>query len=92
MKSLDESPRDVGGILLQRIRRVVHLAHVIGCDATGESLERFSHLRIAQQRLGARDRNGVVRRELAAVVLELKEIESFDQACCSIARDQINLP
>ena len=49
-------------------------------------------LRIAQQRLGARHRRGVVGREVVAVVLELNQIEPLDQAGRRVAGNQVDLP
>ena len=74
------------------VGRVVHRAHVGGGHAAGRAFERRAHLRIPQQRLGARDRRRVVRREIVAVVLELDEIEPFDQSGRRVARDQSTCP
>ena len=51
-----------------------------------ELFERSAHLRVAQQRRRPRDRRGVVGRKIVPVVLELHEIEAFNQAGCRVAR------
>src|SRR5205085_4960100 len=44
-----------------------------------------------QERLGASDRCRVVRREVATVVVDLKEIETLDQAGRRVARNHVDL-
>ena len=57
-----------------------------------QTFQGAAHLRIPQQRRRARDRNCFVRREVVAVVFELKEIKTVDQPRRGITGDEIDLP
>ena len=91
-RSRQETSRDdLRDVLVPRVGGVVHRLHVVGGDAARQALERGAHLRIAQQRRGARDRRRVVGRKVVPVVLELDEIEALDQAGRRVAGDEIDL-
>src|SRR5882672_5612516 len=64
----EESPDDLGWILMARVHGIVHRLHVVGGNVSGQRFERAADSGIPQQRGGARHRRRVVRREIVAVV------------------------
>ncbi len=56
----------------------VHLAHGRRVDLAGQEIEDLPQLGEPLERLGADERNGLVRRKVAAIVVELEQIEGGD--------------
>src|SRR5471032_907639 len=88
-EELADDDRDVAVL---DVSGVVHRAHVGGRHPAGQPLERGAQLWIAQQRAGARDGGGVVRRKIMPVVLELKQVQPLDEPGRRVAGDHVHLP
>src|SRR5262245_23905239 len=69
-RPVEEFGDDLRDVAVLDIGGIVHRAHVGGRDAAAQSLERGAQHGVLQQRLGARHRRGVVRREVMTVVVE----------------------
>ncbi len=70
----------------------VHPAHVGDGDTARERGQSGVDLRMREQRRGARDDGGVIRREVVAIVLEHDQAVRIDEAAGRVARYQIDLP
>src|SRR5215467_3832458 len=71
---------DIDWIALVRVNRSVEAAHFGGRDFPGEVGERRSKLRKARQGLAAHNRDGLIRREVAPVVIQCDEIERGEKS------------
>jgi hypothetical protein len=79
-----------GGVVLVGVDFGVHVAHIGGGDFSGEVGEGRAEGRKFGQRVVADDWDGVVGREIVAVVGEADEMERVDEAVGGIAGDDVD--
>jgi hypothetical protein len=82
---------DFGGVAVLAVDGLVHGAHVVGGDASGESVEGELDLRPAAEGFVADEWNGLVGREVVPVVVENGEVEGLDGTVCSVGGDHVDL-
>ena len=78
-------------IAVLTVDRVVEPAHVVVRNPSCKFIQRLSHLRMAAQHPRPDDGDGLVGREVVAVVFENDHAQGRDQAVGGIAGDDVNL-
>ena len=89
---LQEFPSHYRRVLLLAVDRVVHLAHVVGRDASGKTVEGRARRGASAEEFRPHDRHGVVRRKVVAVIVEHNQSERGDQAVGVRSGDDIDRP
>src|SRR5271169_7088579 len=77
---LEELPDHRGGVLLFAVHRVIHSAHFISCNAAGKLMQGGKRGRTRLKQFWSSDQDGIVRREVVAIVGQHNQTESRDQA------------
>src|SRR5688572_24587466 len=92
-ESLFQEPLPHDNLLLtpRAIHLVIELAHLVGGNRAGESLQGLSQRRNPLQDISAGHEHSFVRWKVAAIVFELNKVKGRDPSVRGIPRNHIDL-